>query len=175
MKVPVASALVVGLVGVVITYLYVGPFASLGLLVPATFLGAASYFAAGGTTATLASSTATNVWGIVCGTVALVMLSHTTSDIVVALIVGGMTAVFILGSLVDALGFVPGSVIGFATTVLFGLLTGASGTDFSLPTGPFTVMLISFLVGNAYGWAGSQVVPRVVAATTTGEPAPATA
>lgn len=163
MKLPVALALVVGVIGVVITYLYVGPLGGLGLLVPATFLGAASYYAAGGDTPALKASLATNVWGIVCGTITLVLLGLVASPFLVALIVGGMTAVFILGALSPQLGFVPGSVIGFATTVAFGLLTSASGTDFSLPTGPFTVMLVSFVIGNLYGWGSSLLVGRLVA------------
>jgi hypothetical protein len=172
MKLPVALALVIGVIGAVITYLYVGPLAGLGLMVPATFIGAASYFAAGGDTAALAKSVPANVWGIVCGTVTLVLLGLATSPIVVGLIVGGLTAVFILGALVPALGFVPGSVFGFATTVMFGLLTGASGTDFALPTGPFTVMLISFLVGGAFGWVSSVLAGKLLAATSSKATAP---
>jgi hypothetical protein len=127
MKLPVALALVIGVVGAIITYLYVGPLGSLGLMVPATFLGAASYFAAGGDKAALAKSVPTNVWGIVCGTITLVLRGYATNPLLVGVIVGGLTAVFILGALIPALGFVPGSVLGFATTVIFGLLTSASG------------------------------------------------
>jgi hypothetical protein len=163
MRLPVALALVIGVIGAVITYLYVGPLGGLGLMVPATFIGAASYFAAGGDKAALAKSVPANVWGIVCGTVTLILLGLATSPIGVGVIVGGLTAVFILGALVPALGFVPGSVFGFATTVMFGLLTGASGTDFSLPTGPFTVMLISFLVGAAFGYVSSVLAGMLVA------------
>lgn len=165
MKLPVALALVVGVIGVVITYLYIDPLASLGLLVPVTFLGAATYFAAGGSTATLPMGIACNVWGVVCGVFTLYLLAQTTNTFVIALIVGGMTAVFILGALVPALGFVPGTVIGFASTVLFGLLTAASATDFSLPTGPFTVMAISLVLGNLYGWVSSLIVPRLLPAS----------
>lgn len=64
MELLVASALVIGVIGAIITYLYVGPLRSLGLMVPATFLGAASYFAAGGDRAALAKSVPTNVWSI---------------------------------------------------------------------------------------------------------------
>ncbi|SDF50326.1 DUF1097 domain-containing protein [Pseudonocardia oroxyli] len=163
MKLPVALALVIGVIGAVITYLYVGPLGGLGLMVPATFVGAASYFAAGGDRAALAKSVPANVWGIVCGTVTLILIGLATSPIVIGLIVGGLTAVFILGALVPALGFVPGSVFGYATTVMFGLLTGASGTDLTLPTGPFTVMLVSFLVGAAFGYVSSVLAGKLVA------------
>lgn len=162
MKLPVALALVIGLLGGVLTYLYVGPLAALGLFVPATFLGAASYFAAGGTTAALAPSLASNIWGAVGGTVALLLVATAGSPLLVGLYVGLMTAVVVLGAVVPLLGFVPGTVIGFATTAGFGLLTKASATDFSLPTGPFTVMLLSFAVGGLYGWVSSLLVGRLV-------------
>jgi hypothetical protein len=163
MKLPVALALVIGVIGAIITYLYVGPLGGLGLMVPATFIGAASYFAAGGDKAALAKSVPANVWGIVCGTITLILLGYATDPLLVGVIVGGLTAVFILGALIPALGFVPGSVFGFATTVMFGLLTSASGTDFSLPTGPFTVMLVSFLVGGAFGYVSSILAGKLVA------------
>jgi hypothetical protein len=162
MKVPVALALTVGVIGVVLTYLYVGPLASLGLLVPATFLGAASYFAAGGNLAALKKSVPANIWGVLVGTVTLILLAHVASPIMVGVVVGGMTAVFILGALVPLLDFVPGAVIGFATTVAFGLLTKASGTNFALPNGPFTVMLLSFLIGGAFGYVASILVEKLV-------------
>jgi hypothetical protein len=78
--------------------------------------------------------------------------------------------VFILGALIPALGFVPGSVLGFATTVMFGLLTSPSATDFSLPTGPFTVMLVSFLVGAAFGHVSSILAGKLVAAQVKASP-----
>lgn len=166
MKLPVALALVVGVIGVVITYLYVGPLAGLGLLVPVTFLGAASFFAAGGDRPALTKSLAANIWGVVCGTITLILLGFAGNAFVVALIVGAMTAVFILGALVPILGFVPGSVIGFAPTVMFGLLTKASGTDFSLPSGPFTVLLLSIVIGGLYGYVSALLVGRLTAAST---------
>ena len=45
MKLPVALAIVVGVVGGILTWLYLGPLSALGLFVPATFMGAAAYFA----------------------------------------------------------------------------------------------------------------------------------
>lgn len=171
MKLPVALALVIGLIGAILTYLYVGPLASLGLLVPATFLGAASYFAAGGDLAALKKSVPANIWGVVAGTVTLILLGLAASPALIGLIVGGMTAVLILGALVPLLAFVPGAVIGFATTVAFGLLSKASGTDFTLPTGPFTVMLLSFVIGGAFGYGSSILVGRLVTARAASSPA----
>jgi hypothetical protein len=172
MKVPVALAIVIGVIGVVLTYLYVGPLSALGLLVPATFLGAASYFAAGGDLAALKKSVPANIWGVVVGTVTLILLAHVATPILVGVVVGGMTAVFILGSLVPLLDFVPGAVIGFATTVAFGLLTKGSGTNFALPNGPFTVMLLSFLIGGAFGYVSSILVGKLASLGTRPASAP---
>ena len=111
----------------------------------------------------LKKSVAANIWGIVWGTIALILIGMVSSPVLVGVIVGGATVLMILGALVPALDFVPGQVFGLAATAAFGLLTKASGIDFSLPTGPFTVMLISFLVGAAYGFVGSLVVGKLVA------------
>jgi hypothetical protein len=166
MKVPVALALVVGIIGGILTYLYVGPLAALGLFIPATFLGAATYFAAGGDLAALTKSVPANLWGIVWATIALILLGLVKSPVMIGVIVGGLTGVMILGALIPVLDFVPGQVIGYAATAGFGLLTKASGTDFSLPTGPFTVMAISFLIGGTYGYVGSIVVGKLVSSRT---------
>ena len=88
MKLPVALALVIGLIGAILTYLYVGPLAGLGLFIPATFIGAGSYFAAGGDTPALRSSLLTNIWGIICATIALILVGLVASPLLVGLIVG---------------------------------------------------------------------------------------
>lgn len=162
MKLPVALALVVGVIGAILTYLYVGPLSALGLFVPATFLGAASYFAAG----SWQKSVPCNVWGIITGTITLILVGLVTSPVLVAVIVGVMTIVFVLGALVPLLDFVPATVAGYATTAGFGLLTKASATDFSLPTGPFTVMLLSFLIGAAFGYVSDLLVGRIMSRST---------
>ncbi|MEJ3653449.1 DUF1097 domain-containing protein [Actinomycetes bacterium KLBMP 9759] len=163
MKLPVALALVIGVIGAILTWLYVGPLAAAGLFIPATFLGAASYFTAGGTTAGLVPSIASNVWGIIGGVVALLLVGMSGGNaLLIGLYVGIMTAVVILGALVPLLSHVPGTVLGFATTAAFGLLTDAAALDVALGTGPFTVMVLSFVIGNLYGWVSSMLVARLV-------------
>jgi hypothetical protein len=166
MKLPLALALVIGLIGAVLTWLYVGPLSGLGLFIPATFLGAATYFAAGGDMAALKKTTPAILWGVVWGTVMLVVLTKAGNPALVGIVVGAFTAVTILGALIPIFGFVPGSVVGFATTAAFGLLTKASGTDFSLPSGPFTVMLLSFVIGGLFGYVASLLVGKLVSART---------
>jgi hypothetical protein len=168
MKLPVALALVIGIVGGLLAYLYVGPLSGLGLFIPATFLGAASYFAAGGDRAALAASVPANLWGIAWGTVALILIGMATSPVVIGAIVGGVTLLMILGALVPVLHFVPGQVFGLATTAAYGLLTKASGTDFALPSGPFTVMAVSFVVGGAAGYLAGILVGKLAAAPVPG-------
>lgn len=171
MKLPVALAIVVGIIGAVLTYLYVGALAGLGLFVPATFIGAASFFAAGGDVAGLWKSLAANVWGVIWGTVALIVIGLASGPVMVGIVVGAATAILILGALIPLFDFVPGGVLAFATTAGFGLLTQASGTDFSLPTGPFTVMLISFIIGGLYGYVSSIIVGKMATSATANIPA----
>nr|WP_246325523.1 DUF1097 domain-containing protein [Actinomycetospora corticicola] len=164
-KLPVALAIVVGVVGGILTWLYVGPLAALGLFVPATFMGAACYFAAGGDLPALKKSMPANIWGVVMGTITLIVASLVSGAALTGVVVGAGTAILILGALVPLLEFVPGAVIAFAMTVGWGLLTSASGTDFAFATGPFTVMLVSFVIGGLYGWVGSILVGKLVGAT----------
>ncbi|NMO93097.1 DUF1097 domain-containing protein [Actinomycetospora sp. TBRC 11914] len=174
MKLPVALALVIGVLGGILTWLYVGPLAALGLFVPATFMGAALYFAAGGDVAALKKSLPATVWGVVMGTVTLIVAGTVSGAALTGVVVGAGTAVLILGALVPLLDFVPGAVVAFAMTVGWGLLTSASGTDFAVATGPFTVMLISFVVGGLYGWVGSILVGRLAGlGSRSSAPAPA--
>lgn len=172
MKLPVALAIVVGVVGGILTWLYAGPLAALGLFVPATFMGAACYFAAGGDLPALKKSLPANVWGVVMGTITLIVASLVSGAALTGVVVGAGTAILILGALVPLLEFVPGAVIAFAMTVGWGLLTSASGTDFAFATGPFTVMLVSFVIGGLYGWVGSILVGKLMAATTSSAKAP---
>ncbi|MCD2196292.1 DUF1097 domain-containing protein [Actinomycetospora endophytica] len=165
-KLPVALAIVIGVVGGVLTWLYVGPLAALGLFVPATFMGAALYFAAGGDLPALKKSVPATVWGVVMGTVTLIVVGTVSGAAMTGVVVGAGTLVLILGALVPLLEFVPGAVVAFAMTVGWGLLSSASGTDFAFKTGPFTVMLISFVIGGLYGWVGSILVGKLIGATT---------
>lgn len=162
MKLPVALAIVVGVIGAILTYLYVGPLGGLGLFIPATFIGAACFFAAGGDVAGLKKSLAANAWGVIWGTIALIGVGLVSGPIMVGIVVGAATGLLILGGLIPVFDFIPGAVIAFATTAGFGLLTKGSGTDFSLPTGPFTVMLISFVIGGLYGWVAAILVSKLV-------------
>ncbi|GLZ51751.1 DUF1097 domain-containing protein [Actinomycetospora sp. NBRC 106378] len=173
MKLPVALAIVVGVVGGILTWLYAGPLAALGLFVPATFMGAACYFAAGGDLPALKKSMPANIWGVVMGTITLIVAGLVSGPALTGVVVGAGTLILILGALVPLLEFVPGAVIAFAMTVGWGLLTSASGTDFAFATGPFTVMLISFVIGGLYGWVGSILVGKLMGATSSSAKAPA--
>jgi hypothetical protein len=106
-----------------------------------------------------------NIWGVVMGTVTLIVAGTISGPALTGVVVGGGTIILILGALVPLLEFVPGAVVAFAMTVGWGLLTSASGTDFAFKTGPFTVMLVSFVIGGLYGWVGSILVGWLTGAT----------
>ncbi len=173
MKLPLALAVVIGVLAVIITYLYVGPLASLGLFVPATFIGAASYFAAGGTTSSLVPSLSANIFGIIGGVITLYLVGLAAPNpLLIGLYVGIMTAIVIFAMVIPFLSFVVGTVLGFATTAGYGLLSvvddvgpttlTAAAFDFSLPSGVPTVILLSFIIGGLYGWVSSLIVGRWV-------------
>lgn len=162
MKFPVALGIVAGVIGGILVWLYVGPLAAVSLFAPATFLGAASYFAAGGDVLALKKSTAANVWGVIVGVLTLLVASMVSGPALTGVVVGVGTAIMIASGVVPLLEFVPGIVIGFATTVGWGLLTTEAPMGLALPVAALVVMLISFVVGNLFGWVGGILAGKMV-------------
>ena len=166
-KFPVALGIVAGVIGGVLVWLYAGPLSALGLFAPATFMGAACYFAAGGDPAALRKSIPANLWGIVVATLTLLVASLVSGPALTGVVVGAGTLVMIAGGVVPFLEFVPGIVVAFAMTVGWGLLTSEAPLGLPLPLAALLVMVISFLIGNVFGWVGGLLAGRMVAGRAT--------
>lgn len=165
MKLVTALAIVIGILGVLATYLFVGPGSAFGPQIWIAFIAWASFFGAGGTNDAFIKSLAANLWGVVWATIALILVGQFGSAgvPVVALIVGATCCLMILGAHLPLLGVIPAQVYGYAATAGFGLLTGASGLDFSLGKGPFTTVAASMIVGAAFGYATGFFASKLVA------------
>lgn len=165
MNLVTALAVVIGVLGVVATYLFAGPASVFGPQIWVAFIAWASFFGAGGTTDALIKSLAANVWGAAWATIALILVGKFGSGgaPVVAIIVGVTCCLMILGAHLPLLGVIPAQVYGYAATAGFGLLTGASGLDFKLGTGPFTTVAGSLIVGAGFGYATGILAGKLVA------------
>lgn len=165
MKLVTALAVVIGILGVIATYLFAGPAGAFGPQIWVAFIAWASYFGAGGTNEAFVKSLVANLWGAAWATIALILVGRFggAGVPVVALIVGVTCCLMILGAHLPLLGVIPAQVYGYAATAGFGLLTGASGLDFSLGKGPFTTVAVSLIVGAGFGYATGFLASKLVA------------
>jgi hypothetical protein len=165
MNLVTALAVVIGVLGVVATYLFIGPAGVYSPQIWVAFIAWASFFGAGGTKDAFVKSLAANLWGAVWATIALVLVAKfgAAGAPVIAVIVGATCCLMILGAHLPVLSVVSAQVYGYAATAGFALLTGGSALDFSLDKGPFTTVAISLIVGACFGYAIGILAGKLVA------------
>lgn len=167
-----ALAIVIGVMGGVATWLYVGPLAGLGLAIWATFIAWACFFHCGGKEDGLKNTIVANIWGAVMATVAIALITRAPfagafgAGVWVAITVG----VMILAAQVPFLSAIPAAVYGYAATAAF-FLMGLKWTppvdalDFSLGTGPFTTIVVSMVIGAVLGYVSEKIAGAIVSST----------
>ncbi len=157
-----ALAVVIGIMGGLATgaALQIG---SIYFVIWVTFVAWASFYAAGGGTVGLAKSTAANIWGAVIATISLwaftKLLGSMSAPIAGALCVGIAIVVLIMGAKIEALGFIPGQVFGYAPTAgLFvtGYLTGGYTIGSML-----VAAIVSLVIGNVLGLISEKAAGAV--------------
>lgn len=154
-----ALAIVIGVLGAVATYLFLGPGAGLNLQIWAAFIAWASFFHCGGGEAGLKASVPANVWGSLLATAALIAVGKTGAGVPgIALIVGVTVAIMIFGANLPLLAAIPAAVYGYACTAAFGLLvTGADATANTLQASPFLNISASMVVGALFGYVSGKL------------------
>ncbi len=161
-----ALAIVIGVLGAIATYLFVGNVTGLGLQIWACFIAWASFFHCGGGEAGLKNSVVANIWGSLCATVALILVTQASggSVPVISAIVGVTVAVMILGAHVPLLAAIPAAVYGYACTAAFGLLvTGADPMSAAIQTSPFLNISISMAIGGLFGYLSGKIAGMLTA------------
>ncbi|HEX2429617.1 MAG TPA: DUF1097 domain-containing protein [Aestuariivirgaceae bacterium] len=162
MNLNTALAIVIGVLGAVATWLYVGPLAAFGLQIWATFIAWACFYHTGGGEAGLKNTIAANIWGAICATVALVLVAKMGGGAMGAgLWVGLTVAVMILGAQVPLLSSIPAAVYGYAAVAAYGLMKGGDAMDFGLGTGPFTTVVVSMVVGAVLGYVSQKIATAI--------------
>jgi uncharacterized protein DUF1097 len=158
MNLNTALAIVIGVLGAVATWLYVGPLAGLGLQIWATFIAWACFYHTGGGEDGLKNTIPSNIWGAICATVALVLVAKMGGGAMGAGLWVGLTVlVLILGSQIPLLSSIPAGVYGYAAVAGFGLLKGGDAMDFGLGTGPFTTIVVSMVIGAVLGYVSQKI------------------
>jgi hypothetical protein len=164
MNLVTALAIVIGVLGAIATWLFLGPLGGTGLQIWAAFIAWASYYGSGGGEDGLVKSVTANVWGALLATIALILIGKTGVGLPgIAVIVGITVCVMILGAHLPALSAIPAAVYGYAGTVAYALMKSLDATDFSLGSGPFTTIAISMVVGGLFGYASQKIAGALVA------------
>ena len=153
-----ALAIVIGVLGAIATYLFVGNVTGLGLQIWACFIAWASFFHCGGGEAGLKNSVVANIWGSLCATVALILVTQASggSVPVISAIVGVTVAVMILGAHVPLLAAIPAAVYGYACTAAFPMSA-------AIQTSPFLNISISMAIGGLFGYLSGKIAGMLTA------------
>jgi hypothetical protein len=152
-----ALAVSIGLLGGVATYIYL----TVGVIqIWIGFLAWASFYHCGGGTGGLGKSLTANIWGVIVGFVALLLITQVNPGIPgvlwASIVVAGTAFVLVLGAKIEALGAIPASVYGFAATAGYGLLSGASLTAVSLAN-PLVCVSVSMVIGGVFGLVSEKL------------------
>lgn len=160
MNLVTALAIVIGVIGAVLTYAYLGPLAGLNLQIWATFIAAAAFFHSGGGEAAIKSNIPAHIWGALLATVALYgVVTLGVTPLNAALCVGVTVIALVLGAHVPLLASIPSAVYGYASTAAFTLLAAKTGSLISGGIGenPFLTITISLIIGNLYGYVSGKI------------------
>jgi Protein of unknown function (DUF1097) len=158
-----ALAISIGALGGVATFLFLSPI-GFGLQIWAAFIAWACFFHCGGKEAGLSKTIIHNVFGIVMGWIALLLVTQVplASTIGLPLWAGICVAITVFILVMAANNFslsdIPASVFGYATLVAYGLagnkldaLTAASLAN------PLVNIVLSMIIGALFGYASEKV------------------
>jgi ABC-type Co2+ transport system permease subunit len=142
------------------TLLALGPLAGV-YIVWIGFFFWALFFATGGNMDSLKTTIISGIWGVICGWLVGVILTHFTVDLPFnlwpAIVVSVMVLVLCLGAHVKALSNIPVGVIGFASVAGVMLMSGnltASGSGALTAVdlaNPLIFVSISVIIGTIFG------------------------
>ncbi len=154
-----ALAIVIGALGAVATWLFLGPLGGLGLSIWAAFIAWGSFYHAGGGETGLKNTIIGAIWGAIMATVALVLMPVLDMGAVGAAIAVGVTvAIMILAAQVPLLSAIPPAVYGFASTAAFALMkTGADATSTDITTSPLLNIVVSMIIGALFGFVSEKI------------------
>ena len=161
MNLVTALAIVIGLMGGLLTWLMFGPLAGLSLW--AAFIAWGSFFNQSGGEAGLQKSLIAGIWGAVCATIAFALLNSGVlaglGSLGAPVAVGATVLLMVLGAHVPLLSAIPASVYGYAATAAFALMGNHVGDALSMNIGtmPALNVIASMVVGGVFGYVSEKI------------------
>jgi hypothetical protein len=150
-------AVTVGVLAVLDTWLYIGPFSTtiLAGLIWVSFIAWGCHFHSGGGTKGTTTTVACMSWGAVVGLGAVLLatgpLGTMDPPVAFGIAVGLGAALICLSSKVPLLATIPASVYGFAS------IAGALAVNDGDPTKAILPTVLSILIGAAFGYVSEMV------------------
>ena len=160
MNIVTALAIVIGILGGLATWLFLGPMGGLGLSIWAAFIAWGSFYHCGGGEKGLQDSIAGAIWGAIMAGVALYLLPIVGNGALGAgLVVGATVLVMILGAHIPLFSAIPAAVYGYASTAAFALLNGdkAALMATNIAASPVLNIVVSMVIGAVFGYVSQKV------------------
>ena len=161
MNLVTALAIVIGLLSVLITWLFFGPLSGLSLW--AAFVAWGSFFNQGGGESGLQKSLLAAIWGAVCATIAFVLLNSGMlaglGGMAAPVAVGATVALMVLGAHIPVFSAIPASVYGYASTAAFALMGNHMGDALSttVSASPILNVVASMVIGGIFGYVSEKI------------------
>ena len=160
MNIVTALAIVIGILGGLATWLFLGPMGGLGLSIWAAFIAWGSFYHCGGGEKGLQDAIAGAIWGAIMAGVALYLLPIAGNGALGAgLVVGATVLVMILGAHIPLFSAIPAAVYGYASTAAFALLNGdkAALMATNVASSPVLNIIVSMAIGAVFGYVSQKV------------------
>jgi len=166
-----ALAVSIGLLGGIATWLFLGPIGGLGLSIWAAFIGWASFYHCGGKEAGLQKAIVNNVFGVIMGWIALLLVTQIPLaaslglPVWAGICVAVTVFILVIAAKNEMLSDIPAGVFGYATVVALALAGNKLGvlTAPSLEN-PLVSIVISIVIGAAFGYVSQRAATAVAKA-----------
>ena len=148
-----ALAVSIGALGVVATWIFLGPIASINAQIWQAFIAWACFYHCGGKTEGLRKTIVGMSFGAAIGTVSVLLAGQlgVLGDLAAPVAVGIGAAAIVLAAHSGLLAIIPASVYGFAAVAGLILLKGLSPAAALLPT------IASIAIGAGFGWLSEAI------------------
>ena len=166
-----ALAVSIGLLGGVAAWLFLGPIGGLGLSIWAAFIGWASFYHCGGKEAGLQKAIVNNVFGVIIGWIALLLVTQIPLagslglPVWAGICVAVTVFILVIAAKNQMLSDIPAGVFGYASVVALALAGNKLGvlTAPSLEN-PLVSIVISIVIGAAFGYVSQRAATAVAKA-----------
>ena len=165
MNLVTALALVIGLLGALLTWLVLGPvLGGLGLSLWVAFIAWGSFFNQGGGESGLQKSVLAGIWGAIMASVAFAVLPALgqLGGLAAPVAVGATVAIMVLGAHIPALSAIPAAVYGYAATAGYTLMhAGTTPFGMDLTSGPLLNVVASLILGAIFGYVSEKIAGAI--------------